>query len=108
MVSRVVVAALPIGLVTAPAPAMPTQDMGEQASITFNVDRNTVTQTNDGDPAVYAISGGRTYRDKGQIRAGLRNTAYPLNGGHGQTWTNPMNGASAYEIQHNIRNGFFE
>ena len=45
------VAGLIEGGATAPAPSMPTQDMGEQASAT--VDAGGVNYVNDGDPGVY-------------------------------------------------------
>ena len=68
------VAGLIEGGATAPAPTMPTQDMGEQASIFTNIDNNTFTATNDGDPHQYIKRGGRVkrYQDAG--------AAYPLPG----------------------------
>ncbi len=64
MVSRVVVvvAALPIGLVTAPAPTMPTQDIGEQASMHIDVNRGRATFKNDGDARI------KLYGPRGDIQ----------------------------------------
>ena len=79
------VAGLIEGGATAPAPSMPTQGMGEQASMFINLNRGTNTSSNDGDPGVYVKRGGTTKRTMVHDDA-----AYPLNAGRGQSFTGPL------------------
>ncbi len=66
------VAGLIEGGATAPAPAMPTQDMGEQASILVDLDSGQFTARNDGDPHSYIARKGTT------LRMGNPDARYPL------------------------------
>ena len=69
------VAGLIEGGATAPAPAMPTQDMGEQASIVVDLQDRTQGMINDGNPQVIITDGHRT-----KFGSGNENAAYPLKG----------------------------
>ena len=68
------VAGLIEGGATAPAPSMPTQDMGEQASVIMDLDRGQVTAHNDGDPHTYTARKGTT------VRMHMPSARYPLDG----------------------------
>ena len=70
------VAGLIEGGATAPAPAMPTQDMGEQASMLVDVDKGSVTLSNDNDPTTYARGGGRTVSAPFDLMYGLDKEMY--------------------------------
>ena len=68
------VAGLIEGGATAPAPTMPTQDMGETASMLINLDDNSITGTNDNDNSVYAVRNGGMYRATNRTRNEMFNT----------------------------------
>ena len=85
MVSRVVVvAALPIGLVTAPALTMPTQNMGEQASIEFDLDKGIMYEINDDMPHSLYKKDGVILKASPRGKAGqnLKNPVKGLFGNH--------------------------
>lgn len=106
------VAGLIEGGATAPIQGMKEQDMGEQASVYYNLDRNTSTLTNDGDPAVYVKNAGRIYKDTGEVRNSLsvssgRPTAYPLSAPSAYTYTGNITPREAYEVQNLLQGGYF-
>lgn len=70
------VAGLIEGGATAPASTMPTQDMGEQASIHYDLNNNVVYRTNDNDPTVFVTHGYDEY--PGQPRTRSVNSLHPL------------------------------
>ena len=77
-------------------------EQGQQASAHIDLDRNTYTPANDGDPHNYATRNGVT------TRAYAPEQAYPLKGyGHGTQTTIPLTGGLRYETQQNMRNGFY-
>ena len=71
------VAGLIEGGATAPAPSMPTQNMGEQASLVRDIDRMEDVLTNDMDPFVYLKKGGKMHRMHNPNERWLE----PVNGG---------------------------
>ena len=61
---------------TAPMPTMPEQDMGEQASVHYDLNNNVVHRTNDNDPTVFITNGYDEY--PGQPRTRSVNSLHPL------------------------------
>ena len=92
------VAGLIEGGATAPAPAMPTQDMGEQASVMMDVKNGTEYYTNDGDRNVYIRTDGGIHRTVPQLRGMIEksmvstgNAGTPMNHRRsGYTGSQPM------------------
>ena len=93
------------------APRMLEQDMGDQASILFDMDRGTNTMSNDGDPNIYVKQNGRFMRGTpAAVNAvgGRGRLANPLpSAGFGYEHTFKTNNASGMAIQEAIDMGGF-
>ena len=70
------VAGLIEGAATASAPTMPMQDMGNQASVHYDLNNNVVHRTNDNDPTVFVTNGYDEY--PGRPRTRSVNSLHPL------------------------------
>ncbi len=86
------VAGLIEGGATAPAPAMPTQDMGEQASVVADLNSGRMYEENDGDASLYIGRNGKTVKLDGGFD--YNTYAYPV---QRSTSTNGASGPGAFD-----------
>ena len=92
------VAGLIEGGATAPAPSMPTQDMGEQASLVVDLSEGDMRWKNDGDPHMYTQRNGLTVKSRDE------NLRYPLD-------NKPMGASSVHQLtrgQHEVSTKHYE
>ena len=96
---------------TSEAPIMPEQDMGDQASVLFDMDRGTHTMSNDRDPNIYAKQNGRFMQGTPAVVnavGGRGYLAHPLTSvGVGYEHTSKTNNAAGMEMQRLIDMGGF-
>ena len=77
-------------------------EQGQQASIHLNLDRDTMTESNDGDGSIYVTRGGGTGRESAP------QYAYPARDQRrGWKGTVPLSGGLRYETGQNIERGFY-